>query len=271
MSLEMAKSLINVVSLLALGYAGILLLVFVFQRSLLYFPDQSFPSQRYLSNQGLALWPSERQYLAISSSELPEEAQGTVIVFHGNAGAAHHRGYYIEALEKRGLRVILAEYPGYGGRPGNLSADSLIDDGIETVKTAYLRYGEPVFLWGESLGTGVVSGILKAAPVPVKGAVLLTPFDTLGGVAQTHYPFLPARWLVKDRFNNIDALQGFSGNVAVILAGRDEVIPVKHGERLFESIDSNKKHWRFEQAGHNSIPLSPDLNWWDEVISFISQ
>jgi hypothetical protein len=77
--------------------------------------------------------------------------------------------------------------------------------------------------------------------------------------------------LVLDKYNNIDNLQGFEGNIAVILAENDEVVPVKHGKKLYDSITANKKLWLFEDVRHNEMPVEAELHWWKEVIVFISQ
>jgi len=90
-------------------------------------------------------------------------------------------------------------------------------------------------------------------------------------LAQTHYWYLPARWLVLDKYNNIENLQGFEGNIAVILAEDDEVVPVQHGKKLYDSITAKKKLWLFEGVRHNEVLVEADLHWWKEVIAFISQ
>ena len=77
--------------------------------------------------------------------------------------------------------------------------------------------------------------------------------------------------MILDKYNNIDNLQGFEGNIAVILAENDEVIPVQHGKKLYDSITAKKNLWLFEYARHNEIPVEAELHWWKEVITFISQ
>jgi pimeloyl-ACP methyl ester carboxylesterase len=57
----------------------------------------------------------------------------------------------------------------------------------------------------------------------------------------------------------------------VILAGRDEVIPPPHGQRLYGSIEANKRVWVFEGAGHNTMPVASDLPWWSEVVAFLGE
>ena len=203
---EMLKPVINLLCYLIVGYIGLLLIVFLFQRSLLYFPDRQKPAESQLQYQGMSFWPSEQQYRGITSLSPATDAKGTVVVFHGNAGAAHHRSYYLDALSKQNLNVILAEYPGYGGRSGELSEASFVADGLKTLELVNQQFGSPIYLWGESLGAGVVSSIVAKTQLPIEGLVLFTPWDSLSEVAQSHYWYLPAKWLVKDQYDSIQNL-----------------------------------------------------------------
>ena len=253
------------------GYLGLTLLVFLSQRKMLYLPDKFLPSREITLNYGLQRWPAESEYRGYIGAKGAEAEQGTIIVFHGNAGNAFHRGYYLDALERLGYRVIISEYPGYGGRKGSPAEKNFVEDALETIRLAHKTYGSPIYLWGESLGAGVVSAAVKQIDLSVNGIVMMLPWDTLGKVAQTHYWFLPARWLVLDKYDNVKNLKGYDGNIAVVLAGRDEVIPVQHGRNLWNSIDGNKKLWEFENASHNRMPLEPHLPWWREVMVFLSE
>ena len=253
------------------GYVLLCSIVFIFQRKLLYLPNKIQLSEDRAINEGLLYWPSFENFQGFISQGELVDAKGTIIVFHGNAGAAYHRSFYAKALSHQKLRVILAEYPGYGGRVGQPSEDLLVKDALETIRLAYQEYGGPLFVWGESLGGGVVSSAVSKTDIPIKGVVLFLPWDSLPNLAQTHYWYLPARWLVLDKYNNIDNLQGFEGNIAVILAENDEVVPVQHGKRLYDSITAKKKLWLFEDVRHNELPVEAELHWWKEVIVFISQ
>jgi pimeloyl-ACP methyl ester carboxylesterase len=254
-----------------IGYAILLLIVFVFQRKLLYMPSQFRLSEKHVIDEGLHYWPSYEKYRGFIGPDGSVDGKGTIVVFHGNAGTAYDRGFYVKALAPLGLRVILVEYPGYGGRAGRPSEDALVKDALETIGLAYREYGKPLFLWGESLGSGVVSSAVSLTDIPLKGVVLFTPWDSLSSVAQTHYWYLPARWLVLDKYDNIDNLRRFEGNVAVILAGNDEVVPVRHGRKLYDSMAANKRLWTFDRATHNEMPIEPGLPWWEDVLEFISQ
>ncbi|TAK60635.1 MAG: alpha/beta hydrolase [Methylobacter sp.] len=255
-----------------LTYFLLLLIVFLFQRKMIYFPNTySLDHQQLLADQaGLKLWPSTDNYLGLISKTPQTVSKGTVIVFHGNAGSATNRTYYLAPLEKLGYRVILAEYPGYGARKGAPSEQTLISNGIQTATQALNDFGGPIFLWGESLGSGVVGGIVQSGQIPVKGIVLVTPFSSLADVAQHHYWFFLAKWLIRDKFDNIKNLQNYSGNTAVLLAEQDEIIPNKYSLKLFESLPHKKKLWAFKDAGHNTLPLYQDLPWWQEVMQFVN-
>jgi len=134
-----------------------------------------------------------------------------------------------------------------------------------------VSFKEPLFLCGESLGSGVVAGIVASLEVPVKGLLLITPFDGMAKVAQHHYWFLLARWLLLDKFDNIPKLRNFQGHIAVVLAEQDEVIPNQRTMALFDALPERKKLWRFENAGHNNLPLDPWRPWWQETMQFIDQ
>lgn len=253
-----------------IGYITLCALVFIYQRQMLYFPNPYRASEEQVLQQGLRYWPAFENHQGLISQEELADPKGTVIVFHGNAGAAYDRGFYVEALARQNLRVILAEYPGYGGRSGKPSEDVLVEDALETIRLAHQAYGEPLFLWGESLGGGVAAGAVSKTEIPIKGVVMFTPWDWLPNLAQTHYPFIPARWLVRDQYHNIDNLGEFNGNIAVVLAGNDEVIPVQHGKNLYQSITANKQLWVFEGVRHNEVPFEAELPWWSEVTAFIA-
>ena len=252
------------------GYLALCFVLFVFQRKLLYLPSQIRFSEESISSEGLRHWPSYDNFRGFINRDDQIEADGTVIVFHGNAGTAFHRSHYVQALSKQNLRVILAEYPGYGGRDGRSSEKVLVADALETITLAYQEFGEPLFLWGESLGCGVVSSAIPQIKIPIEGVVLFLPWDTLPDLAQTHYWYFPTRWLVLDKFNSVKNLQGYEGRIAVLLAGNDEVVPVKHGKNLYASLTAEKKLWVFENSRHNEVPVAPQLKWWQEVVDFIS-
>lgn len=257
---------------LAIACGSVCVLMYSMQRRLLYAPHTDTPSEAYIKAAGLAFWPrADRSFRGYMNASNEKVNAGLVVVFHGNAGAAWHREYYSRMLKTLGYRVLLAEYPGYGGRSGKINERSLVEDAKETVRLAHEWYGGPVYLCGESLGCGVSTGVAADPPVPIQGVVLVTPWDTLPNLAQTIYWFLPARWLVRDQFDNIKNLSGFPGRVAVAVAEYDEVIPKRHGLRFYEALSNKKRLWIIKDAKHNTWPEHLEMVWWQQVMAFLEK
>ncbi|MEJ2154086.1 MAG: alpha/beta hydrolase [Desulfobacteraceae bacterium] len=255
---------------IAAGYTLLVLAVFLLQRSLIYHPDKERPTKAQLSAIGLQYWPQAEGYQGLVSATAPQSAIGTAIVFHGNAGSAWHRDYYVKALEPMGYRVILMEYPGYGGRDGKLTEADLIADGLKGISTARTEFDDPIFLIGESMGCGVAAAVASESSSSLAGLLLITPWDSLAAVAQSHFWYLPAAWLVRDRFDSVTYLQGFDRPVAVGVAEKDNVIPSRHALNLYSALTGPKKLWSFKNAGHNDWPNHPTASWWKEAMAYIA-
>ena len=266
----------RILLILLAGYLLVVVLAALAQRHMLYFPDTTPPSTdnlRPLYGPALAIWPaagdpSHRGYISAEPSA-DVQSRGTIVVFHGNAGSARDRRHYIVALEQRGYRVVLAEYPGYGGRDGKPGEAAFVADGRETARLALEAFGGPLWIWGESLGAGVAAGVAADETLPVAGVALITPWDNLPDLAQALYWYLPARWLIRDQYDNRANLKGYPGPVAALIAGRDEIIPPDHGRRLYDALPAPKRQWVFSGAGHNSWPIDPSASWWDEVLAWL--
>jgi pimeloyl-ACP methyl ester carboxylesterase len=243
-----------------------------FQYRLLYYPSSFIPSQEALNANNIQFWPSGKDsYKGFVGTAEINHLRGTIIVFHGNAGTAADRTYYMKALEPLGYRVILAEYPGYGARAGELGEKSFVSDAKETLRLAYKRYGRPLFLLGESLGCGVVAAVAKDAPGNIDGILLITPWDTLLSVAKSKFPWLPVQFFMKDKYDTMGNLKGYQGRAAIVGAERDEIIPIGHATALYQSLPGSKAMWVMKGVGHNDWPRIVGQPWWQEIMGFLSK
>ena len=263
----MTKTIINriLLFLFALTLCGCNL-----QRNMLYYPGTYLPSQEALAAHHLQFWPSgPDEYRGFVSTAPTGSGKGTIVVFHGNAGTAADRVFYVDALAPLGYRVILAEYPGYGGRKGKPKEEVLVSDAQETVRLAAGKYNGPLFVLGESLGCGVVAAAAKGSPVRIDGMILITPWDTLLSVAKEHFPWLPARLFLRDEYDSIGNLKAYQGRIAVIGAEQDVTVPLRHAQALFASLPGEKKMWTIKGAGHNDWPDRVEFTWWQELAAFM--
>lgn len=255
------------------AYIVVLVLGYFGQGKMLYFPSRrSREAEADQAKQyGLLLWHEEpADYYGLVSADFQGPSKGVVLVCHGNAGSAVDRFYYIGSLQRLGYRVVLYEYPGYGARPGELREDVFVADALRAARAAIEEFGGPLFVLGESLGCGIASAIAGSTELAVKGVILITPWDTLPNLAQDIYWALPAKLLVRDKYDNIANLRDFKGPIAVVMAGIDEVIPNKRTMNLFESLPENKRLWTLQGAGHNDWPGVVEEMWWKEVVDFVS-
>jgi pimeloyl-ACP methyl ester carboxylesterase len=240
------------------------------QNKFLYFPSAEVPSERMLTSENMKLWQAtDGDYRGLTTTDA-SAPNGTIVLFHGNGGTAFDRGFYLEPLMKLGFRVILAEYPKYGGRPGKVGEKPFVADGLETVNLAHKQYGEPLYLLGESLGCGVAAAIAKETSIPIAGIVLITPWDSLASVAKSLFPFLPVKILLTDKYDSIENLKSFKKNISVVGAERDEILPIKHAHNLYANLpEGRKKMWVIKGAGHNDWPFYADPSLFKEITDFV--
>ena len=237
---------------------------------MLYYPSSYVPSEAELAANNLQFWPARTDYRGFTGTTEIRNIKGTVIVFHGNGGTADHREYYVTALGSIGYRVILAEYPGYGARRGELGEQSFVSDAQATVRLVSQKYAEPIFLLGESLGCGVVAAAARDTSLRIDALILITPWDSLLAVAKSLYPLMPVGLFLKDKYDSVDNLRSFRRKVAVIGAERDEILPIRHADALYKSLTGDKKMWVIQRAGHNDWPLYVDAKKWEEFMDFVS-
>ena len=238
----------------------------MFQDRLLYFPAKA-AVQDMLSG-GLRAWPSQHDFRGLVAEPVGV-VRGTAIVFHGNAGHAGHREFYATALARLGLRVILAEYPGYGPRGGAVGERNLVDDAEQTIALAHRLHGPSLLLIGESLGAGVAAAAGAHHRDKTAALLLITPWDRLEHVAAYHYPWLPVKWLLRDRYDSATHLASFGRPILVAVAERDSIVPARFGAALYEALPEPKRLAVVKAADHNDWLEHVDDRWWRKATSFL--
>lgn len=196
-----------------------------------------------------------------------QPSQGQLLVLHGNAGAAVWCSQYADEIGPvAAVDVFIVEYPGYSDRPGAPSERSLETSALQALRA--LDTNKPIYLLGESLGTGVAAFLAGREPERVSGVILLAPYDSSTAVAQKHMPLLPVGLLLVDRFPAAKFLRTYRGPIAVFVGGRDEVVPARFGRRLYEGYRGPKRLWERPAADHGSIMRQPP-EVWREVFGFL--
>ena len=255
-----------------LGFAAYLLLCSYMgfaQRSFLYFP-RTFSStevDQMAQSAGLERWTnSSGANIGFKRLSSEQPSHGSVILMYGNGSTATGSAHYADDIQKAAaLDVYILEYPGYEDRPGPPSEKALFAaaaDGLQMLPTT-----KPVYLVGESLGSGVASYLAGTFTNRIAGIVLISPFTSVVDVGQYHYPILPVSLLLVDKFRSDHYLQNYQGKVGITVDGKDTVVPEKFGLRLYNGYAGPKKLWQYPDGGHCQIG-EPQVDFWKEAVAF---
>lgn len=156
----------------------------------------------------------------------------TLVFFHGNGSRIEESALTTALLGQRGNGLLLVEYRGYRGNPGKPSEQGLYADGRAAL--AWLdRHDVPPkqrILIGNSLGSGIATQL--ATEQPIAGLVLVSGFTSLPDVAAGHYPWLPAKLLLRDRYDNLTKLAQINTPILVLHGTADTLIPASHARAL---------------------------------------
>ncbi len=250
-------TMINIGVGIALFYAALVVLVFVFQRSLMYHPggDVASPAQSGAPEaEVVSLETADGLDLLAWWRRAPEPGRPVVLYFHGNAGHIGNRVDKIRPFIDAGFGVLLVSYRGYGGNRGRPDEDGLYADARAAMAFLSDQGVAPgrVAAFGESLGSAVAVHLAweQARDAALGAVVLESPFTTMGETAQVHYPYLPAKWLVKDKYESAAKIAAIGAPLLVLHGELDRVVPFAHGERMLQAAAEPKESFFHPLAGH---------------------
>ena len=258
------------IGLFVLGYVFLVALLFIAQRSLLYpaatqrpkLDPHEAPGFQEISTEPEAGIKLHHWYRP------PDREQGPVIVlFQGNAGHRGHRVEKFDFLSQAGYGLMLVGYRGYGGNPGRPSEEGLSADArsvFEWLRTQGIT-SERIVLYGESLGTAVA--ISLAEKESVAGLVLEAPMSSVMEVAQSHYWYVPVRWLLLDKWDSIGRIGAVEAPILFVHGARDRVVPQRFGKRLFEAAPQPKDALFPEAGEHNNLMEIPQVR--SRILAFV--
>lgn len=246
---QLGKSLLSAAALAALIYLGICALLFLQQRQMIYYPGATQVDARATD------YSLVRDGVTLRGWRLNPGKNRALIYFGGNAERLEtSREEFARLFPDR--TVYLLSYRGYGASEGEPGQTALFGDALALYDHVSAQHPQaPIAVIGRSLGSGVASYV--ASRRPVEKLALVTPFDSLAAVGQSHYPAFPVRWLMRDRYESTRYLPRYPGPMLVLRAGRDEVIPSANTDGLLSSLKDRPQVIDFPQADHNDISQDP--------------
>ncbi|MNF54178.1 Alpha/beta hydrolase family protein [compost metagenome] len=245
----MMRSLIGVVLLAAALYLGLCLALFLFQRSLIYFPQP----RAIGGPERLLMLPVTDQRIAVTVR--PLASAKALIYFGGNAeDVSRSLPSFAEAFPDHALYLL--HYRGFGDSTGKPTEEAIQHDALALFDKVRALHAE-VALVGRSLGSGVA--IRLASQRPASRLVLVTPYNSILELAQRQFPIFPVRWMLHDKYESWRYAPTIAVPTLVIAAEHDEVIPRWSTEKLIGQFRPGVARVEvIAGTGHNDIGESPE-------------
>lgn len=248
---KMVKRFMNFIIVLGAGYLVICLLMFLFQRSMMYFPskDLAAPSSYGLDMEEVKLVAADG--VKLTAWYKPSANGKTIIYYHGNASNLGGRAGKYANYTSAGFGLLALSWRGYGTSEGSPSQEGLYEDARAAVKFLIgknIKENEMVF-YGESLGTGVA--VQMATEFNPKALILEAPYTSTAEVGQSYYPIFPVKLLLRDNYDSLSKIKKVSAALLILHGDSDKVIPLEFGKKLFDAANYPKRIVVFPNHGHS--------------------
>jgi len=260
----MIASLLKIVLAVAIGVP---LLAWLFQERMLFFPRpvESRPTPRP-NLEDVTLVAAGGTRLRGWLVKGPVTPAPLVVYFGGNAEEV---SWLTEVADQfAGWSLLLVNFRGYGESEGKPGEKELLEDALVIHDYAKQRPDvDPrrIVAMGRSLGSGVA--VHLAAHRPLRGVILVSPYDSIVGVAKRHYPFLPVSLLLRHRFDSLARAPRIEAPLLCLVATEDRVIPIPHSRALFEAWRGAKTWREVPRASHDSVSGEPE--YWRSIAGFL--
>jgi fermentation-respiration switch protein FrsA (DUF1100 family) len=253
-------ALARLLALVTVVVGTLLVVVWLVQRRMIYFPSGGVPPPVQVGlPQAEAVSFATDDGLMLNGWFVPSGRPGaeTVIVFNGNAGNRAYRSDLAARLAAGGMAVLLFDYRGYGDNPGVPSEEGLALDARAARRYVLSRAdvdAHRLVYFGESLGSAVA--VRLAGEHPARALVLRSPFTSFVDMGRLHYPILPVRWLLRDRYPSLERIARIGCPLLVIAGASDTIVPTSQSRRLFEAALEPKRLVIVDGADHNDEALN---------------
>ena len=251
----MKRFMIGTILVLGSVYLIALAALYILQRSVLYIPPKVYLTPAGVDLSSAVEVPAPNEPNNIMGWWIPPKEEGapTVLYFHGNGSAVYSANDVYRTLHDKGYGVFALAYPGYPGRAGQTTQQSLTKAAIEGYDYVTTQGVAPDTLafYGTSLGAGVAAQLsIHRKPALI---IMEAPFTSAADMAQLTFPLFPAALLTKDKFDSRKALASSAAPMVWIHGTHDNVIPLSVGQALHDSYDGPKSAHVIPNGQHNNL------------------
>ena len=233
-------------------YLSILILLFVFQRNLMYHPDENnyFGDKLEVEIEKVNIKTSDNINLVGWFHNKSLDNYKTILYFHGNAGKLENRIYKLNHFKDLDVNFLIIAWRGFSGNEGKPTENNLYIDGNSAIDWLKKKgvVEKDIIIYGESLGTGIATEI--AQNKNFAGLILETPFTSMVEAAKNFYPYIPVGLLLKDKYKNKEKIKNIKVPVLVMHGEADQIVPFWMGKKIFDLANNPKYSYFTEYDDH---------------------
>ena len=248
-----------IVGILAI-YMLVLILLFIFQRNLMYHPDENnyFGDKLKVNIEKVKINTSDNINLLAWFHKKDLKKFKTIVYFHGNAGKLENRIHKLNHFKDMKVNFLIIAWRGFSGNEGKPSEEGLYEDGnssIRWLKNLGLTEKD-IIIYGESLGTGIATEI--AQNKNFAGLILETPFTSMIDAAKNFYPYIPVDLILKDKYKNNVKIKNINVPLLVMHGEEDQIVPFWMGKKIYE-IANKPKYSYFTKYDNHMMEYDKNL------------
>jgi len=233
-------------------YFFILFTTYFFQRNLLYHPNENnyFGDPLLVSVEKVKIKTHDNIELLSWYHNKNISDYKTILFLHGNAGSLENRIHKINHFKDMNINFLLVAWRGFNGNKGKPTERGLYEDARSAVKWLNSKgiSENNIIIYGESLGTGVATEI--AQNKNFAGIILESPFTSMVDAAKTKYPYLPVKFLLKDKYESDKKIKNIKSPILIMHGKVDNIVPFYMGKKMYDLANQPKYSYFSEYDDH---------------------
>jgi len=241
-------------------YFIILVSVYTFQRNLLYHPKENNYSGDKLIVKIEKVKIKTQDSIELTSWYHEKDVSNykTILFLHGNAGSLQNRIHKINHFNNININFLIVAWRGFSGNKGKPTEKGLYEDAASAVR--WLKSNgikeKNIIIYGESLGTAVAIEI--AQNKNFAGIILESPFTSMVDAGKEKYPFLPIKFLLKDKYESDKKIKNIKSPILVMHGEVDNLVPFYMGKKIYD-LANEPKYFYFSKYDNHMMEYDKKL------------
>ena len=242
-------------------YAGITLLIYLFQH-FFFFRPEILPSNfkyDYPFNFEERTFEMEDGGSVNSLHFKVPNSRGVVYYFKGNSRSIKGWAKFSRDFMGNGYDFFVMDYRGFGKSKGRRTESKLYSDSQTIYKYLQKQYKEEeIIIYGRSLGSGIATRI--ASWNNPRMLILDSPYYSFYHHIRRYAFALPLRIILRYQIRTDQFIKKVEAPIHIIHGNKDRLIPLTNSLKLKKLCQNNIKITVIHGGGHNNLPEFPEYH-----------